>query len=470
MKWSDPLTGNLIMGILKSLNREQKEAVGLLQIGTFLEYFDLMLYVHMAVLLNELFFPKTDPYTASLIAAFAFCSTFVLRPFGALLFGYIGDRMGRKATVILTTMMMSTSCMIMANLPTYAQIGIAAAWVVTICRIIQGVSSMGEIMAAKVYVTEITKPPVQYPAVSFIGVAGSLGSVAALGIASLVTTVGFNWRIAFWIGAGIALVGSIARTRLRETPEFLEKTKVFKDKKNAALNNKKNKGVSINSRQEINSEKVRKTTMVAFSLINYGWPICFYLVYMYFNPILKNKFGYTPEEIIFHNFLISLIQLARVIIISILSYRIHPLKILRFLGVVFFVFSLFLPYLLNCASEWYHIFALQIVLSIFTIGSVPADAIIIKHFSVLRRVMFAGVLFSFAGAIAYIITSFGLVYLNEFFGHYGLLFITLTVALSYLWAVNHYAYLEGMQLPKLTSFFRALNLSKKGKSDAFPAI
>jgi hypothetical protein len=70
----------------RSLTREQKEAVGLLSVGTFLEYFDLMLYVHMAVLLNELFFPKTDPFTASLLAAFSFCSMYLLRPFGAILF------------------------------------------------------------------------------------------------------------------------------------------------------------------------------------------------------------------------------------------------------------------------------------------------------------------------------------------------------------------------------------------------
>ena len=69
----------------RNLTKEQKQAVGLLSIGTFLEYFDLMLYVHMAVLLNELFFPKTDPHTASLLTALAFCSTFVLRPIGALI-------------------------------------------------------------------------------------------------------------------------------------------------------------------------------------------------------------------------------------------------------------------------------------------------------------------------------------------------------------------------------------------------
>jgi MFS transporter, MHS family, proline/betaine transporter len=128
----------------RSLTREQKEAVGLLSIGTFLEYFDLMLFVHMAVLLNDLFFPKTDPFTASLLAAFAFCSTYLLRPIGALIFGYIGDNIGRKHTVIITTLMMSGSCVVMSVLPTYAEIGITASYTIIICRIIQGMSSMGD--------------------------------------------------------------------------------------------------------------------------------------------------------------------------------------------------------------------------------------------------------------------------------------------------------------------------------------
>lgn len=185
------------MKLFSSLNREQKEAIGLLQVGTFLEYFDLMLYVHMAVLLNELFFPKTDPHTAALLSAFAFCSAFVFRPFGALIFGYIGDHIGRKTTVIITTAMMSVSCIIMANLPTYAQVGITASWLITLCRVIQGLSSMGEIVGAQIYVTEITKPPVQYPAVAFIGVASDIGAMAALAISFLAIRSGLNWRIAF---------------------------------------------------------------------------------------------------------------------------------------------------------------------------------------------------------------------------------------------------------------------------------
>ncbi len=71
--------------MFSSLSYEQREATGILQIGTFLEYFDLMLYVHMSVVLNELFFPKTDPHVESLISAIAFCTPFVFRPFGALI-------------------------------------------------------------------------------------------------------------------------------------------------------------------------------------------------------------------------------------------------------------------------------------------------------------------------------------------------------------------------------------------------
>ena len=174
------------MEIFSSLNKEQKQAVGLLSIGTFLEYFDLMLYVHMAVLLNELFFPQTDPHTAKLLAAFAFCSTYIFRPVGALIFGFIGDHVGRKVTVILTIMFMSLSCVFMANLPTYAQIGITASWIVTICRIVQGISSMGELTGAQLYLSEFIKPPARYSCVALIAVASAVGGAASLAIASIV--------------------------------------------------------------------------------------------------------------------------------------------------------------------------------------------------------------------------------------------------------------------------------------------
>ena len=215
------------MQVLKQqiLTREQKESIGLLQIGTFLEYFDLMLYVHMAVLLNELFFPETDPLTTRLIAALSFSSVFILRPFGAIIFGYIGDNFGRKLTVIITTTLMAVSCIIMYILPTYNDIGITASYIMILCRAMQGMSSMGEVIGAEIYLTETIKRPTIFPVVGFITVSLTLGGVAALAIASLATTEGFNWRYAFLIGTIIAMVGGLARTRLRETPDFVNAKK-----------------------------------------------------------------------------------------------------------------------------------------------------------------------------------------------------------------------------------------------------
>ncbi len=423
------------MSILKSLNQKQKEAIGLLQIGTFLEYFDLMLYVHMAVLLNELFFPPTDPKSASLIAAFAFCSTFVLRPFGALIFGYIGDNMGRKTTVIITTMMMSISCIVMASLPTYEQIGITAAWVVTTCRIFQGLSSMGEIMSAQVYMTEITKPPLQYPIVSFIGVASSVGAFCALGVASLVTQVGFNWRIAFWIGAAIAVVGSIARTRLRETPEFIAK-----------INKQKLKKVnkSLDGSQESDTHQTSVKTLFAIFSIYCGWPITFYIAYMYFNPLLKQSFGYSSADVIFHNFLVSAVSVFTGIMIILLSLRFFPLTIMRIRSLCFLILVLVLPFLISQATSHYHIFAIQTAILCCSLGDLPGVAIFIKHIPTLKRVTATSFIYAASRAIMYIITSFGLVYLSSKLDYYGLWIITIPVCLSYLWGISHFKKLEQM--------------------------
>lgn len=126
------------------LTKEQSQAIGLLSIGTFLEYFDLMLCIHMILLLNELFFPKTDQFTSYLLIALSLSLTYIFRPLGALIFGWIGDNIGRKSTIIITTILMSFTCIVVATLPTYNEIGIAASWIISICRIVQGIASIGE--------------------------------------------------------------------------------------------------------------------------------------------------------------------------------------------------------------------------------------------------------------------------------------------------------------------------------------
>ena len=210
------------------LSKEQKQAIGLLSVGTFLEYFDLMLYVHMSVLLNDLFFSKTDNFSASLLSAFSFSVTFIFRPIGAILIGTIGDRWGRKSTVILTTIAMAAACVTMANLPTYDQIGVSASIAVTICRIVQGISCTGEKIGAEIYLTEIVKSSLVYSAVAFILFCGGLGASFSLLVANLSLSDTFDWRAAFWVGAIIAVIGTIARSTLRETTDFADAKKALK--------------------------------------------------------------------------------------------------------------------------------------------------------------------------------------------------------------------------------------------------
>ena len=429
---------NINEGTFTSLTTEQKKAVGLLSIGTFLEYFDLMLYVHMTVLLNELFFPKADPHTQAIYSAFAFCSTYVMRPVGAIIFGLVGDIIGRKATVIITTFLMSSSCLAMALVPTYAEKGLIATVIVITCRIIQGLSSMGEIVGAQLYLLEITKPPIQYPIVLMTSVFANLGGMTALAVASLVTSFGFNWRIAFLLGTIIAIVGAVARTALRETPEFADAKR--RVKKNITLIQK----TTDNPLKDnlIYNERVNLKTVFFLLLISCGWPICFYFTYIYCGEILKNSFNFTAEAVIHHNFIVAIVNFCAYLILTYLSYIIYPLKILKIKLVIFFIFALICPYLLNNITTSVHLFLIQSFVMLFFLSANPAMPIFLKHFPVFKRFRTASIIFALSTVSMNIIISFGLIYLTKYFGHWGIQMILFPIIIGFTLGLNYFNNLE----------------------------
>jgi hypothetical protein len=280
--------------------------------------------------------------------------------------------------------------------------------------------------------TEITKPPVQYPAVSFISLAAFTGSCAALAVSALVTRECLNWRVAFWAGAAIAAAGSIARTRLRETPDFIEK-----------INKRKIKDPIVKQ------EKMRNVTILAFFIIYCGWPVGFYLSYMYFNSILQTEYRYSPEDIVIHNFFLSIIHVISCYILSVMSFKISPLLILKTKAYFFLAISIFIPSLVYVISSSYQLFALQAVIIVTALGDYPAVGIFVKHIPVLKRVTATSFLYSLSRAVTYVITSFGLVYLGEIFGQWGIWLILLPSTIGYLWAVNHYENLENLRGTKI---------------------
>jgi len=424
-------------------DRKTKQSIYLLQIGTFLEYFDLMLFVHMAVVLNELFFPKYDPFTSSLLSAFAFCSTFAFKPIGALLFGYIGDKVGRQHTVVLTTMIMAISCLIMANVPTYAQIGITASWVITICRALQGMSSIGESVGAELYTAEMIKLPLRYRAVALIGFAGVVGMVVSLIVAKIILSLEISWRIVFWIGALIALIGSLARITLRESPEFSDAKRKMQ---NAILASRESGlGKAAELLLPLNQyidEKVCKKTSLAYFMVFCGWPFCFYFSYVYCGGVLKNQFSYTKEALITHNLIISLFNLTGLFIFIWLTKKIHPLVILKWKLFIYIPFICIVPWLLSRAESVSTIFIIQIFGVVFGNSTIPAKAIFLMHFPIFKRFRYASFITAMSHILLYIITSFGLVYAVSYFGNYGILFISLPSTICFLLGVLYFIKLE----------------------------
>jgi MHS family proline/betaine transporter-like MFS transporter len=419
----------------QKLTRDQKEALGLLSIGTFLEYFDLMLYVHMAVLLNELFFPEADPKTASIIAAMSFCSTFLFRPIGALIFGYIGDTFGRKNTVVLTTFLMSGSCLLMASVPTYAEIGYSAAIIVTVCRIVQGMSSMGEKVGAELYLTESVKAPMRYPLVAMINVFSSLGAVGALVAASIFTMYGLNWRYAFVFGAGIALIGTFARTALRETPDFADaKHKLKEDLNELGGDNLKTKSLL--------RETTPTKTLVSYFLLQCARPVCFYFVYVHCSNILTNNFNCTPEEIIRHNLVVAVIDFFGVVFLTYLSYYIHPLKIVKTIAVIFTVSLIFVTYGLSHITSPFQLMLLQCFFCLLAIDTAPAAPVFLIHIPVFKRFTVSTLLYALSRALIYFATSFGFVYFTDQFNDFGLLIIMIPVIIGFFYAILHFEKLE----------------------------
>jgi len=420
-----------------SLKYEQKESIGLLSIGTFLEYFDLMLYVHMAVYLNELFFPKYDAHTTSLLTALTFCTPFVFRPFGAILFGWIGDNVGRRATITLTSFLMAGCCIVMSTVPTYAVLGYKASMYILICRVIQGMASMGEIIGAELYVTETFKPPLQYAAVTLVAAFANLGTIVALIVATLVTGYGFNWRYAFGFGILVAFVGSNARLRLRETPEFVNaKNRLKNNMTNGNIDNKEVKDTVFYK------EKINKKTAFCLFLMDCGWPVAFYICYFYCAGILRDNFHYTPAEIIQHNFFIALVNLLERFALTYFSYKIYPLKILKFKCWMFTLFIILTPYLLGNIGSPIQLMLLQCLIIMFGCTTLPSVPIIYKHLPVFRRFTCASLTYAFASAVIYIVTSFGLIYCTEYAGHYGILAIVIPSVIAFMYGIKHFERLE----------------------------
>ena len=419
------------------LTKKEKEAVVLLSIGTFLEYFDIMLYIHMAALLNDLFFPKTDPLITQLLVATTFSLTYILRPVGGFMIGKIGDSAGRKNTIIFTTFIMACSCITMAILPTYLEIGILATIIMIICRMLQGFSSLGETIGAQIYLSEMLKSPYKAMASGAIGVATQTGGLFSLIVASFTISIALNWRYAFWVGAIIAVVGVFARLRLRETPEFVSYKQRIK--KNNMQSN------AIKKVKNINTTKIQidKKLVLSYFLTELYYPLCFYIVYIYMGELMKKYLHMTGEEVINHNLKVAIFTVGVAVIVACFAKKIHPIKA-GFAGIILMTFFLpIIPYWIDNNFTEVRVFIFQCIIiatAIPTCGTL--DAILYKYFPIERRFTLAATVFGVANPISKFTIAFSTIPLIFYLGNYGLWVLFIPSLIGYLWSINYLKKLE----------------------------
>ncbi|OCA86139.1 MFS transporter [Bacillus sp. FJAT-27225] len=198
-------------------------------VGSSIEWFDYFLYGTMAALVfNQLFFVNEDPTVGLLLAYASFALSFFIRPFGGIIFSHIGDRIGRKKTLVLTLSLMGAATFAMGILPTYQAIGVAAPIILITLRLIQGLGIGGEWGGALLLATEYAPPERRgfFGSIPQMGVTiGMVMGTLALWIMNLLPEQQFmtwGWRVPFILSALLVVFGLWIRKGIDETPEFKE--------------------------------------------------------------------------------------------------------------------------------------------------------------------------------------------------------------------------------------------------------
>lgn len=223
----EPGTGGDVYGAAKPKGQNEKLVIAASSLGTVFEWYDFYLYGLLATYISAQFFSGVNETTGFIFALGAFAAGFAVRPFGALVFGRIGDMVGRKNTFLVTMGLMGLATFAVGLLPSYATIGVAAPIILVLLRLLQGLAMGGEYGGAATYVAEHAPPGKRGLYTSWIQTTATLGLFAALLIVIGTRTVlgeetfkVWGWRVPFLVSLLLLGVSLWIRMQLNESPVF----------------------------------------------------------------------------------------------------------------------------------------------------------------------------------------------------------------------------------------------------------
>lgn len=299
--------------------------------GNVMEWYDFAIYGYFAQTIGQHFFPSADP-VASLIAAFGvFAAGFLMRPIGGLVFGHIGDRIGRKAALTLSVIAMAIPTFLIGILPDYAQVGVAAPVLLVALRLIQGLSVGGEYTTSVVFLVEGAAPGKR----GLIGSWSVFGAVAGIllgsAVGALITSVfsadtvsAWGWRVPFLLGFAVGLSGLYIR---RHIPEMSNRPVSEKLATSPVL-------------EAFRTEWRAMLRVAGFNVLN---AVGFYLIFVYVATYLKQIVHIQAAQALDINTINMVILLLLIPIAGTLSDRIgrKPLLIASSLGTLVLAWPLF---------------------------------------------------------------------------------------------------------------------------------
>lgn len=196
-------------------------------VGTLIEWYDFYIFGSLAAIISTQFFPKGDPTAALLSTLATFAAGFVVRPFGAIFFGRLGDLVGRKYTFLVTLVLMGASTFLIGCIPSYESIGMLAPFLVLVLRLLQGLALGGEYGGAATYVAEHAPPGKRGYYTSWIQTTATLGLLLSLGVILICRNAlgvpefeAWGWRIPFLISALLVATSIYIRLKMSESPLF----------------------------------------------------------------------------------------------------------------------------------------------------------------------------------------------------------------------------------------------------------
>jgi len=197
--------------------------------GTLIEWYDFYIFGSLATIISAQFFPKGHETAALLGTLATFATGFIVRPFGALVFGRVGDVVGRKYAFMVTLLIMGLATTVIGLLPSYEQIGVLAPILLLLLRLLQGLALGGEYGGAATYVAEHSPDGKRGYYTSFIQTTATLGLFVSLGVI-LATRLGigeeafkeWGWRIPFLLSVVLVIVSYLIRRRMQESPVFVQ--------------------------------------------------------------------------------------------------------------------------------------------------------------------------------------------------------------------------------------------------------